>query len=162
MTPTRPDLRQLESCPPSDGHDVFFPLDASEHHIVQGNTHKKFFSSGRIAQAPRLNTVPVDIDEASRCLNTNANVSPRVYRPFISRNVKPNADYKAHPGSIPSRNPLDRLYISSPDGLEASMSNRVSQRELPTPPGPPGMGWERFTFAEPALPGALTRSRGRF
>ncbi|XP_006460332.1 hypothetical protein AGABI2DRAFT_192071 [Agaricus bisporus var. bisporus H97] len=164
VMPTRLGLRHPESFPPNPGHGVHFPPDASQHHVVQGNAHKKIYSSARIAEARQRGAVYTD--QASSSINTNMNSSSPVYRPFTARNPKRYAGYNDHPGNIDDnilmRNPLDRLYISSPDSLEASVSNRVSQRELPTPPGPPGMGWERPTFAEPTLPGAFTRSQGRF
>lgn len=144
--PARSGLRQLESIPPSSGHNAFLPLDASGHRVAKGDSMKKLFTSGRIDRPNHLKAAPIDMDTWSLFCR--------------DRTVKHNANYKAHPGnigdSVPARSPLDRLYISSLDDLEASAGNSAPQRELPTPPGPPGMGWER------SLPGAFMRSRGRF
>lgn len=139
--------------------DVRTLFDASNNQTVQGNSHEKIYRSVQTSEPQQFDAearrVRVLLDSLSESIS-NSNTSPRIYHPFAPRGTRHDLERDTHPdkgdGNSSDTAFSDLFYrLSRPYGQGAASSN-ISQRQLPTPPGPPGMGWERPMFSGPAPP----------
>lgn len=136
--------------------DVRILLDALNDRISQGNPRDKIYSmlqhiepSGfeLDADARRVRLLLDSLSDSVANMSLSSRVDRHCVPPHLRRNAIP-AD---------GLGMLDGVYSRvSQANSQSAAGNRSFQRQLPTPPGPPGVPW---VLTRPAPPGAFVQQQ---
>lgn len=161
---TRASLRPTPSVP-HNKRDVRVLSDALNDHISPDDPRQKIYSTPQHPESQQLDAdaqrVRTLLDSLSESV-ANMSTSSRVYRPFVAHDVGREAGRKVGTDKVEDESGsslcdlLDRVCMPLQlDGQGNIASNKTYQRRLPTPPGPPGMGWDQSIFTGPTSSGSF-------